>query len=223
MLSQVALIHRPVIAGFAQRKPLNAIPGREFPYPRNVQGTGTEGSVFFPEGMRSLSVAGNYRSGAQPLRAEDYDNGRNVSFNSPIRDKEISPISPIRSQQIHQQPSQPVRTQGRNIQPQNSEPLRPTRQYTGPETRTQSLIPPEVITKPKPITQVDFEAIKQRAKNGKNDPAIQLFKVAKKLVEASVVLADEGGRADQKTMRKNQEKWALQAHKIVKKLATQVN
>lgn len=44
------------------------------------------------------------------------------------------------------------------------------------------------------------------------------LKLAKKLVEASRVLADEGGRADQKTKRNNQERYISEAYKLVKKL-----
>ncbi|EOD50892.1 putative chitin synthase activator protein [Neofusicoccum parvum UCRNP2] len=50
------------------------------------------------------------------------------------------------------------------------------------------------------------------------DKELQL-RLAKKLVEAAAVLADEGGRADPKTRNKNRERYTLEAHKIVKKLA----
>jgi TPR repeat protein len=42
--------------------------------------------------------------------------------------------------------------------------------------------------------------------------------LAKKLVEAASVLADEGGTADTRARNKNREKFIMEAHKIVKKL-----
>jgi TPR repeat protein len=45
--------------------------------------------------------------------------------------------------------------------------------------------------------------------------------LAKKLVEATVVLADDGGRADVRTRNKNREKYIAEAYKLVKKLVSQ--
>ncbi|KAK9471501.1 HCP-like protein [Dipodascopsis tothii] len=83
----------------------------------------------------------------------------------------------------------------------------------------QSTIPPEVTVQHKNITPAEFEELKRLAKERKNDAAFQLL-YAKKLLEAAIVLSNEGGRADRKTTYKNQKKWIEQAQKIVKKLAT---
>ena len=47
----------------------------------------------------------------------------------------------------------------------------------------------------------------------------QSLLLAKKLIEASTVLASESGRADPKTTARNREKYVLEAHKRIKKLA----
>ncbi|KAF2749065.1 hypothetical protein M011DRAFT_399346 [Sporormia fimetaria CBS 119925] len=44
------------------------------------------------------------------------------------------------------------------------------------------------------------------------------LELAKKLIEASNVLIDEGGTADKRTQNKNREKFVLEAHKTIKKL-----
>lgn len=75
--------------------------------------------------------------------------------------------------------------------------------------------------KPPPITQIEFNQIQQAAKANPGDQKLQLL-LAKKMVEAAAVLADEGGRADAKTTKKNRENWIFDAHKIVKKLANSV-
>lgn len=57
------------------------------------------------------------------------------------------------------------------------------------------------------------------AKAAPNDQALQLA-LAKKYIEAADVLADEGGKADPKTAKKNRENYIFDAHKLIKKLAT---
>lgn len=68
------------------------------------------------------------------------------------------------------------------------------------------------------VTQEDLERLRQAVKANPADQKTRLT-LAKKLVEAAAVLADEGGRADQKTKNKNREKYIFDAHKLVKKLA----
>ena len=62
----------------------------------------------------------------------------------------------------------------------------------------------------------------QLAKSAQSDQGLQLT-LAKKYIEAADVLADEGGRADAKTTKKNRESFILDAHKILKKLANGVS
>lgn len=70
-----------------------------------------------------------------------------------------------------------------------------------------------------PVTYDELEKLRQAVKSKPSDQKTQLL-LAKKLVEASMVLADGGGRADPKTKNKNREKYILDAHKIVKKLVS---
>lgn len=69
-----------------------------------------------------------------------------------------------------------------------------------------------------PITPQTLAKLRNDAQARPQDKELQL-RLAKKLVEAAAVLADEGGRADPKTRNKNRERYTLEAHKIVKKLA----
>ena len=70
-----------------------------------------------------------------------------------------------------------------------------------------------------PVTYDELERLRQAVKSKPSDQKTQLL-LAKKLVEASMVLADGGGRVDAKTKNKNREKYILDAHKIVKKLVS---
>jgi len=70
----------------------------------------------------------------------------------------------------------------------------------------------------KPVTHAELDQLRAAvsANPSNNKQALHL---AKKLVEASHVLASEGGRADPKTTSKNREKYVLEAHKRIKRLA----
>lgn len=70
-----------------------------------------------------------------------------------------------------------------------------------------------------PVTHEELEQLRKAVKSKPSDQKTQLL-LAKKLVEASVVLADDSGRADPKIKNKNREKYILEAHKIVKKLVS---
>ncbi|KKZ62381.1 hypothetical protein EMCG_03208 [[Emmonsia] crescens] len=72
---------------------------------------------------------------------------------------------------------------------------------------------------PVSITHEELNHIQQAAKNNPSDHKAQLF-LAKKLVEASVVLVDDNGRADFKTKNKNRERYIFDSHKIIKKLVS---
>ncbi|KAI5809949.1 hypothetical protein DFH27DRAFT_537125 [Peziza echinospora] len=98
----------------------------------------------------------------------------------------------------------------------NSQGPAPVRQYTprgSMDNRSPQPPPPKG-----PITAAELAQAVQASKNAPNDPAVQLT-LAKKYIEAAAVLADEGGRADAKTTKKNRENFIFDAHKIVKKLA----
>jgi TPR repeat protein len=68
------------------------------------------------------------------------------------------------------------------------------------------------------VTYDELNRLRKTWKDNPNDDATGL-RLAKKLVEAASILADENGTADKRTRDKNKEKFVLEAHKIVKKLA----
>jgi TPR repeat protein len=69
----------------------------------------------------------------------------------------------------------------------------------------------------KPVTYLELNDLREHVKGNPTDYKTQ-FKLARRLVEAADVLADEEGNADQKTKNKNREKFILEAHKNIKKL-----
>lgn len=102
----------------------------------------------------------------------------------------------------------------------------PVRQYNGGPTSLQQAGVAQSILPPTPsrdggtsavVTQEELERLRQAVKANPSDQKTQLI-LAKKMVEAAAVLADEGGRADLKTKNKNREKYIFDAHKLVKKL-----
>lgn len=70
-----------------------------------------------------------------------------------------------------------------------------------------------------PVTFEELERLKQTVKSNPSDQETQLL-LAKKMVEASTVLVDDGGRIDQKTRIKNREKYLVEAHRMIKKLVS---
>jgi TPR repeat protein len=78
---------------------------------------------------------------------------------------------------------------------------------------------PESKDKAPPVTLQELNLLQQQVRANPNDHATAL-KLAKKLVEAVSVLANEGGKADAKTTAKNREKYSFDAHKLLKKLVS---
>lgn len=70
-----------------------------------------------------------------------------------------------------------------------------------------------------PVTHEEINRLRSMIASNPSDQKTHLL-LAKKLVEAASVLADEGGRADTKTRNKNREKYIFEGHKIVKKLVS---
>ncbi|KAL8654291.1 MAG: hypothetical protein Q9226_003491 [Calogaya cf. arnoldii] len=106
----------------------------------------------------------------------------------------------------------------------------PVRQYSaGLSSHTQtSSSPKPQISRPPPeeiesvaVTHEELERLRQSAKRNPSDNRTQLT-LAKKLVEAASVLADDGGRADARTTSKNREEINSEAYKLVKKLAQNI-
>ncbi|KAI4725234.1 HCP-like protein [Aureobasidium sp. EXF-10728] len=69
-----------------------------------------------------------------------------------------------------------------------------------------------------PVTKGELDTLRSRVEANPNDMKTAMVLV-KKLVEASTVLASENGRLDAKSTAKNSERYVLDAHKRVKKLA----
>ncbi|KAF2017423.1 hypothetical protein BU24DRAFT_407452 [Aaosphaeria arxii CBS 175.79] len=70
---------------------------------------------------------------------------------------------------------------------------------------------------PHPVTHDELNRLRNTWKANPSDSATGI-QLAKKLVEAATVLADEGGTADNRTKNKNREKFIFEAHKTVKKM-----
>jgi TPR repeat protein len=72
------------------------------------------------------------------------------------------------------------------------------------------------------ITYDELERLRAQVKANPTDQKLALH-LSKKLVEAAVVLSDDGGRADAKTRNRNREKYIFDAHKLIKKLVNAGN
>lgn len=149
-----------------------------------------------------------------------------------------APVRPglMQASVVHQNPKPPPVRQYDGVSPsvwpmpgpipnQTSKPI-PVRQYDGgPSPLQHAGVAQTNVTpvssraegKQAAVTQEELERLRQAVKANPADQKTQLT-LAKKLVEAAAVLADEGGRADQKTKNKNREKYIFDAHKLVKKL-----
>lgn len=96
-----------------------------------------------------------------------------------------------------------------------------SRAANGPSATNPNLTPTTSREeKSAPITAYDLNLLVQTIKSNPNDHKTMLT-LAKKLVEAASVLANEGGKADAKTTQKNRERYIFDAHKYLKKLVQQ--
>ncbi|KAE9985358.1 hypothetical protein EG328_007611 [Venturia inaequalis] len=68
-----------------------------------------------------------------------------------------------------------------------------------------------------PVTHEELDRLRQAVQTNPADTKQALY-FAKKLVEASQVLASDGGRADERMAQKNREKYIFDAHKQIKRL-----
>ncbi|KAI9722569.1 MAG: hypothetical protein M1828_004565 [Chrysothrix sp. TS-e1954] len=147
-----------------------------------------------PKTAPNSSLAGG-RLGPQGLAAP----------NGPTPKSGQPPIRPGLQQQPSAQPARPP----------------PVRNYT--MNASQPSDPPSSKEKAsrresEPITQDTLSRIKNQAMAAPGDNKLQ-FKLAKSLVEASTVLADEGGRADQATRSRNSKRYTSEALQIIRKLS----
>ncbi|KAF1963190.1 hypothetical protein CC80DRAFT_399253 [Byssothecium circinans] len=109
--------------------------------------------------------------------------------------------------------------------PQTARPP-PVRQYhTDPNPtshanqQASSAPAPRPASVSRPVTHDELNRMRNQFKNNPSDDKNGL-QLAKKLVEAASVLADENGTADTRTRNKNREKFIMEAHKIVKKMVS---
>ena len=70
-----------------------------------------------------------------------------------------------------------------------------------------------------PLTLSSLEGFRREAGQNPLNPGLQL-QFAKKLIEAAQTLADDGGRLDPKTAKRNRDNYIMEAHKTIKKLIT---
>ncbi|KAF1852069.1 uncharacterized protein K460DRAFT_325621 [Cucurbitaria berberidis CBS 394.84] len=169
-------------------------------------------------------------AGAVPGRVPGDTLGRRPDFTQQRSNPDALPAhpTPVRPG-LMQQNQQQQQKQQQQQQPaqapvsQNARPP-PVRQHNSDASRmshdNQPAAVPQRISVPHPVTHDELNRLRNTWKANPSDIATGL-KLAKKLVEAASVLADEGGKADVRTKNKNREKFVLEAHKIVKKLVHQ--
>ena len=101
----------------------------------------------------------------------------------------------------------------------------PVRQYGTPTQQPQKSPSPRSSLDTRrqsqslPVTQIEISRLQAEVNAHPQDHAKALL-LAKKLVEASSVLASENGRLDPRQTAKNREKYIMDAHRRIKKLVT---
>ncbi|OMP84786.1 Chitin synthase regulatory factor 3 [Diplodia seriata] len=178
-----------------------------------------------PRGPNMMSPADqrNMMSPVNNMKSPVNQRGNNVM--SPAENRKVNPdalphhATPVRPglqqpggqqapQQAPQQAGKPIPIRQHNVTPNPDVPGGPSPSGSQRKARRGS----------DPITMDGLARLRNDAAARASDKDLQL-RLAKKLVEAAAVLADEGGRADPKTRNKNRERYTMEAHKIVKKLA----
>ncbi|KAF1359020.1 hypothetical protein EJ07DRAFT_121872 [Lizonia empirigonia] len=146
--------------------------------------------------------------------------GRRPGTTQPPTNPDALPAHPVPIRAGLQQ-QQPQRQQTNASRPP------PIRQYNSDPSRTSLESQYSIAQRPggqrrssvpHPVTHDELNRLRKGWKDNPQDDATGL-RFAKKLVEAASVLADENGTADKRARDKNKEKFILEAHKIVKKLA----
>ena len=90
---------------------------------------------------------------------------------------------------------------------------------TPPVQQTQQTQKRDVSGPAPTVTLQELNSLRTMYSSNPGDYALGL-KLAKKMVEAAKVLADENGTADQKATQKNREKYIFDAHKLIKKMVS---
>ncbi|CAI6268283.1 unnamed protein product [Periconia digitata] len=125
--------------------------------------------------------------------------------------------TPVRAGLMQQQGQPPMQQGGRPppVRQYNTDP--PPNQYGNQQAPAAPA--PRRLSEPHPVTHDEINRLRNSYKNNPSDNKTGLL-LAKKLVEAASVLADENGTADTRTRNKNREKFINEAYKIVKKLVS---
>ena len=139
-------------------------------------------------GQMGASMGGNP---ARPPPVRNYNGG----FSSPPSEQQTLP-PPVQYQQKTSPPP---------AQYQQQPPL--------PPQQTAQAIPKSEG----PITYAELQRIRDQVYQNPSDQALQLH-LAKRIADAAITLADEGGRADPKTKAKNRDRYNKEALLLVKKL-----
>ncbi|OLL22962.1 Chitin synthase regulatory factor 3 [Neolecta irregularis DAH-3] len=163
---------------------------------------------------------------------EDYQNS-NFQSPSPPQFSMTAPPShqvppvhppPIRIGQLPKSQPKPRLDphQQRSLISQNASPHpAPQRHHSGTSSKSKdSLLPPQPVAIPPPVTKQELADLNERVRVT-NDEGLMLT-YAKKLVEAAIVLADDGGRADDKQIRRNRENYTTEAQRLVKRLVSHI-
>lgn len=160
-----------------------------------------------------------------------FENQGNGSRNGPSRKRHNEPFSPPvgRSTNPDASPSHPAPVRAGLVRDAPANPPSrppPVRQYSGPSpSRPESSFTqkPQISRAPREqnrspgVTHGELERLKQSVRTEPSNNQNQLV-LARKLVEAASVLADEGGRVDAKTKSRNRERYISDAYKLVKRL-----
>ena len=177
-------------------------------------------------GMPSGNVS---RQGFNEYGEKSYEGG-NRSQNNDFRTRRAPTAPPDSSLMDRSLPVQsPIEPVNPNALPHHPAPVRPGLLNNASASSAKTAparIPasgPQPTNHPRKGSQpVTLDELNRLRQSNPTDGNAQL-KLAKKLVEASKTLADEGGRADTKTTAKNRERYIQEAHKILKKLCASDN
>lgn len=164
-----------------------------------------------PQGQRAVTSPISQRrpSGGQPTRSPMQESNPDALPYHPVYERQTS--APDES-------SIPNPSQGMLPRPATVRHY-PQENVTSPTERNPGQKKRAEKPRSAPVTHQELETLRMKVRSNPSDQATALI-LAKKLVEAAAVLADEGGRADQRTKMKNREKHILEAHKVVKKLSS---
>lgn len=197
---------QPYNAGYEQQPPSPSRTRRQQQYDRDQLYDQSDYSI--PTRPRTANAA---NPPVRPYPDQGPARSRPPNSGFPVADRN-HPI-PFRPGLMSPPPGQPPIAQTPSAArppPQVSPP--PTHQNQPPPNRG-----PSGQGSKQPVTNAELSGLRDAFRSSPNNDRLGL-QFAKKLVEASSVLANEGGRADSKQTARNRERYINDAYKIVKKL-----